>query len=434
MDFIIAGIILAILLLLLLYGIPVFASLGIASVAAIILTKGFNGLTVIPELYYEKMDNFVLIAIPLFILMGEILFHTGIGTDLYKMASRWTNKVPGGLAMGTVIASTVFGAMCGVSVAGAATIGAFAVPEMLKRGYDKSLATGSVAASGALALLIPPSIGFILYGAVADESVGKLFIGGIIPGIILSLCMMIYIFFVAITKPEKAPIPKEKITWSMRLQSLFRCWAAIFLIILVLGSIYFGIATPTESAAIGAAGAFFLAMFVYKTLNIKVFVEILLSTMRTTGMLLFIFINAMIFGYVLTRLQVPQALASLVADSHMAKWEVLTSIVILLIFLGMFLDGASVILIATPILLPVIEVLGYDKIWFGVILMITIEMAVITPPVGLNLYVIKSIAPENVSLKDIITGAIPFVFVEIAVLIFFILFPEIVLWLPYASR
>jgi len=434
MDFIIAGIILAILLLLLLYGIPVFASLGIASVAAIILTKGFNGLTVIPELYYEKMDNFVLIAIPLFILMGEILFHTGIGTDLYKMASRWTNKVPGGLAMGTVIASTVFGAMCGVSVAGAATIGAFAVPEMLKRGYDKSLATGSVAASGALALLIPPSIGFILYGAVADESVGKLFIGGIIPGIILSLCMMIYIFFVAITKPEKAPIPKEKITWSMRLQSLFRCWAAIFLIILVLGSIYFGIATPTESAAIGAAGAFFLAMFVYKTLNIRVFVEILLSTMRTTGMLLFIFINAMIFGYVLTRLQVPQALASLVADSHMAKWEVLTSIVILLIFLGMFLDGASVILIATPILLPVIEVLGYDKVWFGVILMITIEMAVITPPVGLNLYVIKSIAPENVSLKDIITGAIPFVFVEIAVLIFFILFPEIVLWLPYASR
>ncbi len=430
MDILIAIIILGFLLLLLLYGVPVFASLGISSVVAILLTKGFEGLTVIPEIYYEKMDNFVLVAIPLFILMGEILFHTGIGTDLYKMASRWTNRIPGGLAMGTVVASTVFGAMCGVSVAGAATIGAFAVPEMLRRGYDKSLATGSVAASGALALLIPPSIGFILYGAVADESVGRLFIAGILPGIILAICMMIYIFVVAITNPEKAPIPDEKITWKMRFESLFRCWAALFLIILVLGSIYFGIATPTESAAIGAAGAFFLAIFVYKSLNWKVFLDILLSTMKTTGMILFIFINAMLFGYILTRLQVPQQLASLVADAHMAKWAVLTSIIILLIFLGMFLDGASVILIATPILLPVIEVIGYDKLWFGVILMITIEMAVITPPVGLNLYVIKSIAPDNVALKDIILGALPFVFVEILVIIFFILFPEIVLWLP----
>ena len=430
MDIIIAIFILILLLLLLLYGIPVFASLGISSVVAIVVTRGFEGLTVIPELYYEKMDNFVLIAIPLFILMGEILFHTGIGSDLYKMASRWTNKIPGGLAMGTVVASTVFGAMCGVSVAGAATIGAFAVPEMLKRGYDKSLATGSVAASGALALLIPPSIGFILYGAVADESVGRLFIAGIVPGIILALCMMIYIFIVAIVKPDNAPIPKEKITWKMRLESLLRCWAALFLILLVLGSIYFGIATPTESAAIGAAGAFFLAIFIYKSLNWKVFLDILLSTMKTTGMILFIFINAMLFGYILTRLQVPQQLANLVAESHMAKWAVLSSIIILLIFLGMFLDGASVILIATPILLPVIEVIGYDKLWFGVILMITIEMAVITPPVGLNLYVIKSIAPDNVNLKDIIIGALPFVFVEILLIIFFIIFPEIVLWLP----
>jgi tripartite ATP-independent transporter DctM subunit len=377
MDIFVTFVILGLLILMLLYGIPVFASLGISSVVAIVMTKGVEGLTVIPEIYYEKMDNFVLIAIPLFILMGEILFHTGIGSDLYKMASRWTNRIPGGLAMGTVVASTVFGAMCGVSVAGAATIGAFAVPEMLRRGYDRSLATGSVAASGALALLIPPSIGFILYGAVADESVGRLFIAGILPGIVLAICMMIYIFVVAVVTPHKAPIPDEKITWKMRFESLFRCWAALFLIILVLGSIYFGIATPTESAAIGAAGAFFLAFFVYKSLNWKVFSDILLSTMKTTGMILFIFINAMLFGYILTRLQVPQHLASLVAEAHMAKWAVLTSVIILLIFLGMFLDGASVILIATPILLPVMEVIGYDKIWFGVILMITMTQTLL---------------------------------------------------------
>ncbi len=430
MDFVIAIVILALLIILLLYGIPVFASLGISSIVGIILLNGFSGLSVIPELYYEKMDNFVLIAIPLFILMGEILFHTGIGSDLYKMASRWTNKIPGGLAMGTVIASTVLGAMCGVSVAGAATIGAFAVPEMIKRGYDKSLATGSVAASGALALLIPPSIGFILYGAVADESVGRLFIAGIVPGIILALCMMIYIFIVAMLNPEKAPIPEEKITWKMRFETLLRCWPALFLIFLVLGSIYFGIATPTESAAIGAAGAFFLAIFIYKSMNLQVFLDIILSTMKTTGMILFIFINAMLFGYILTRLQIPQQLAMIVADAHMPKWAVLTSVVALLIFLGMFLDGASVILISTPILLPVISVIGFDKLWFGVMLMITIEMAVITPPVGLNLYVIKSIAPDEVSLQNIIMGALPFVVVEILVLIFFIIFPEIVVWLP----
>ncbi len=423
-------IVLLVFLAILFYGVPVFASLGIASAVGIIIMHGVGGLTVIPEIFYEKMDNFVLIAIPLYILMGEILFHTGIGSDLYQMASRWTNWLPGGLAMGTVVASAVFGAMCGVSVAGAATIGAFAIPEMLKRGYDKSLASGSVAAAGALALLIPPSIGFILYGAIADESVGKLFISGIVPGIILAIFMMIYIYIRVLLNPEIAPRPKEKITWKMRFQSLGRAWTALFLIILVLGSIYTGIATPTESAAIGAVGAYFLAIFVYRSMNWKVFWEILLATMKTSGMILLIFVNAMLFGYVLTRLQLPQQLAEFVANAHMSKYMVLTAIVALLIFLGMFIDGASVILISTPILLPTIQLFGYDKIWFGVIMMITIEMAVITPPVGLNLYVIKSIAPEEVTLKDIITGALPFVLVEIAALIVFVIFPKLALWLP----
>ncbi len=429
-NVVISVIVLVVFLAILFYGVPVFASLGIASVVGIIIMNGVGGLTVIPEIFYEKMDNFVLIAIPLYILMGEILFHTGIGSDLYQMASRWTNWLPGGLAMGTVVASAVFGAMCGVSVAGAATIGAFAIPEMLKRGYDKSLASGSVAAAGALALLIPPSIGFILYGAIADESVGKLFISGIVPGIILAIFMMIYIFILVLFKPEMAPRPKEKITWKMRFQSLGRAWTALFLIILVLGSIYTGIATPTESAAIGAVGAYFLAIFVYRSMNWKVFWEILLSTMKTSGMILLIFVNAMLFGYVLTRLQLPQQLAEYVANAHMSKYMVITAVVALLIFLGMFIDGASVILISTPILLPTIQIFGYDKIWFGVIMMITIEMAVITPPVGLNLYVIKSIAPEAVTLKDIISGALPFVLVEIASLIVFVIFPKLALWLP----
>ncbi len=390
---------------------------------------GISGLNAIPDIFIEKLDNFVLVAIPLYILMGEIVFRSGMGGELYTAANKFTRGIPGGLAVGTVVASAVFGAMCGVSVAGAATIGSAAIPEMLKRGYSKRLAAGSVAAAGALSLLIPPSIGFILYGAVADASVGALFTAGIVPGIILSAMMMLYIIAAAYINPNIAPktdksAPKDK------LKSLMKSWPAVILIITVLGSIYFGIATPTESAAIGSLGAFLISIFILKKMNIKLFIEILYASTKTTGMILLIFANAMLFGYLLTRLQIPQQMANYVANLHIAHSAILFAVTILLIFLGMFLDGASVILIATPILLPIITTLGYSKIWFGVIMMITVEMAVITPPVGLNLYVIKSVSPPSIQLSDIVSGALPFVFVELAAIFLFMLFPHIILWLP----
>ena len=426
----VAIMIIAVLLLLLFAGVPVFASLCLASVLGLYLLRGPEGLSSVPNIFYGKLSHFVLVAVPLFILMGEILFYTGIGEDLYNFGSKWLHRVPGGLAMGTVVASTIFGAMCGVSVAGAATIGSFAIPEMLKRGYDKRLASGCVAASGALALLIPPSIGFILYGIIADESIGKLFTGGIIPGLILASMMMAYIGLLVKSRPHLAPKIEKKIPFREKMEALFRAWTAIFLIFLVLGTIYLGIATPTESAAIGSAGAFFIALFVKRQLDLRTFFQILRSTMYTTGMILLIFASAMLFGFVLTLLQVPQRLATFVGELQVPGWIIMSAIMALLILMGMFLDGASVILIGTPILLPIVKALGFNGLWFGVVMMVTIEMAVITPPVGLNLYVIKGIAPKEVSLEDIIKGALPFVLVEILSLVIFIVFPGLVLWLP----
>jgi tripartite ATP-independent transporter DctM subunit len=379
---------------------------------------------------YDKLRSFVLVAVPLFILMGQVIFYSRMGGDLYILGSRWLNRLPGGLAMGSVAACTIFGAMCGVSIAGAATIGSFAIPEMLQRGYDKRLATGTVAAAGALALLIPPSVAFIIYGEIADESVGALFIGGIVPGVILALMMMTYIAIRVSLKPEIAPATKEIVTWKLRLTALGKIWPGLLLIFSVLGTIYLGIATPTQAAAAGFIVSLVIARFVYNSLNWRIFREIARSTMLTTGMILLIFVSAMFFGYVLTLLKFPQYIMQIIAESGWPAWLVLTAIMAWLIVLGCFVDAVSVLTISTPLLLPAVKMLGYSPLWFGIVMCITLEMAVITPPVGLNLYTIKGIAPPEVSLKDIIWGALPFVAVEIVCLALFVASPSLTLWLP----
>lgn len=414
---------------LLLSGMPVFAALGSASVVGIMFLQGPRGLGAIPGVMFDRLNSFTLVAVPLFILMGEIIFISGLGTDIFNAASSWMSKVRGGLAMASVVSSAVFGALCGVSVAGAATIGSFAIPEMLKHRYHKSLATGPVAAAGALALLIPPSLAFVLYGEVADESVGKLFIGGILPGVVLTIMMMLYIGIVCLVKPEMAPKLEDKVTWKMRFLSLKRVWAAMLLIFIVLGSIYAGIATPTESAAIGCIGGALMALY-RRQLSIKSFLDVLSKTMLTTGMILLIFSSALVFGYVLTLLQAPQMLIGLLESTQLPVWATLTLIMLILILMGMFMDVVSVIMIATPLLLPIVTSMGYNVLWFGIIVGITCEMAVITPPIGLNLYVVKGVAPEHISLGDIIRSSFPFVFVEAACLILFIVYPELCLWLP----
>lgn len=410
-------------------GMPVFGALGMASVIGILLLQGPRGLGAVPGVIYDRLAGFTLVAVPLFILMGEIIFVSGIGADIYVATSRWLNRMPGSLGMSSVAACAIFSALCGVSLAGAATIGSFAIPEMLKRGYDKSLATGCVAASGGLALLIPPSVALILYGVVGDESVGKLFIGGIIPGILLAALMMGYIFVLVNIRPHMAPRSEDQITWGMRFAALANIWPVLALIVLVLGSIYAGIATPTEAAAVGCIGAFVVGFF-RKRLNWTSLKSIFRSAMLTSGMIMLIFSAALLFGYTLTRLQVPQQLAQLVANAHLPNWAVLTLIFALLYLMGMFMDIVSVILISTPILLPIVIGMGYSSLWFGVVMAIACEIGTETPPVGLNLFVIKGVSPPSVRLIDIIRGSIPFAFVETCGLIICILFPGLILWLP----
>lgn len=416
-------------LIFLFMGMPVFGALGVSSVTGILLVQGVRGLGAVPGVIYDRLAVFPLVAVPLFILMGEIIFHSGIGSSIFTATNRWLNRLPGSMGMASVAACAIFSALCGVSVAGAATIGSFAIPEMLKRGYDKSLATGCVAASGGLALLIPPSVALILYGVVGDESVGKLFIAGIVPGIVLAVLMMSYIFVIGIVQPEKAPRSTEEVTWGMRFSALLKIWPVLLLIVLVLGSIYAGIATPTEAAAVGCIGALILAWF-NKKLDWQSFRTILQSTITTTTMIMLIFASALLFGYVLTRLQVPQELASFVGTLNMPNWVILICIFALIYVMGMFMDVVSVILIATPILLPIVLQMGYSSLWFGIVMAIACEIGTETPPVGLNLFVIKGVSPPSVSLMDIIRGAIPFALVETVGLIIFIVFPGLVLWLP----
>jgi tripartite ATP-independent transporter DctM subunit len=430
---IIAVIVIATLILLLFMGVPIFAALGLSGVVGIVILKGPDGLQAIPTVMFDKLNSFVLVAVPLFIMMGQVIFFSGMGKDLYTLGSRWLSRLPGGLAMGSVAACTIFGAMCGVSVAGAATIGSFAIPEMLKRGYDKRLATGSVAAAGALALLIPPSVGFIIYGEIADVSVGMLFIGGIVPGLLLAFMMCVYIGILASLRPEVAPPVKETVTWKLRWMSVGQVWPGLLLIFAVLGTIYLGIATPTQAAAIGLVVALGIAHFVYGSLNRRSFVTVARTTMLTTGMILIIFVCAMFFGYVLTLLKLPDHIMEFIGAAGWPSWLTLTVIMGMLIVLGCFVDAVSVITISAPLLLPTIELMGYSPLWFGIIMGVTLEMAVITPPVGLNLYTIKGIAPPEVSLNDVIVGAFPFVIVEIVGLALLVAFPSISLWLPTAT-
>jgi len=416
-------------LVLLFMGMPVFGALGASSVAGILMVQGVRGLGAVPGVIYDRLAVFPLVAVPLFILMGEIIFHSGIGSNIFTATNRWCNKLPGSMGMASVAACAIFSALCGVSVAGAATIGSFAIPEMLRRGYNKSLATGCVAASGGLALLIPPSVALILYGVVGDESVGKLFIAGIVPGVVLAGLMMGYIFIIGIFRPDLAPRGDEDVSWKMRFEALFQIWPALLLIILVLGSIYKGIATPTEAAAVGCVGALILAYFKRK-MNWQIFRSILRSTISTSTMIMLIFASALLFGYVLTRLQVPQELANYVATLEMPNWVILLCIFALIYIMGMFMDVVSVILISTPILLPIVLQMGYSSLWFGIVMAIACEIGTETPPVGLNLFVIKGVSPPSVTLMDVIRGAIPFALVETLGLIIFIVFPGLVLWLP----
>ena len=426
----VAPIVVVLLLFFIVAGVPIYLSLGVSGALGLLLTRGPNALAFAPTSFFGQLNGFEMIALPLFILMGHVLAKTPIGRDLFIAASRWLSWLPGGLAIASVGACTIFGAVSGVSIAGVAAVGGLAVPEMMDRGYSRSLAAGSVVTAGALAMLIPPSVPFIIYSAVTGESVAKLFIGGIVPGLILAVMLCTFILIRTLINPQEAPSTRDiQYTWRERFSSLQRIWHAVILILLVLGSIYTGIATPTEASAVGAAGAFLIAGLVYRILTLKTFFEILKESLRVSAAILIIMACAKIFGDFLNIVRVPQYLTDLLLGLDIPNVFILLAIMALLIILGMVIDAVSLIVVTTPILLPIIVGMGYDPLWYGIILVMNLEMAVVTPPVGLNLYTLRGVCPF-LKVEEIIRASAPFVAIQLMVLILFLIFPALSLWLP----
>ena len=412
------------IIFLLVIGMPVAFTLSVAGILGIIQFVDVSFLSQVPVIAYKTLDSYVLTSVPLYILMSQIMLTGRVGSGLYELGSKWMGHLPGGLGIATIFACAIFAAISGSSVATAVTIGAMAIPEMLKRGYDRKLVVGSVAAGGTLGILIPPSIPMILYGTITDESVGKLFMSGVVPGALLTVLFICYIVFASWDKPRE---PRS--SHAEKMKSLRENIWGLFLPVIIIGGIYTGIFTPTEAAAVGTVYALAITFFVYRSVTIQDMPAILRATIKTSCMIFSIMIGAMLFGYILTILQVPQALMRLVTEGDLNRWIVMLGINIMLLILGCVLETVSIILITLPMLYPIIKALGFDPIWFNVVLLINMELALITPPVGMNLFVIKGIS-EDSSIQDIIAGAAPFAAIMVFEILLLCFVPEIATWLP----
>ncbi|MGE4589126.1 MAG: TRAP transporter large permease [Acidaminococcaceae bacterium] len=413
------------LLALLAIGLPVAFSLGTAGIFGMFFFMGGDAaLSQIPILAYKALDDFVLTAVPLYVLMSQILLTGKVGNDLFELGNKWLRHLPGGMGIATLAACAIFAAITGSSVACAVTIGSMAIPEMLAHGYERTLVLGAVAAGGTLGILIPPSIPMILYGAITDQSVGQLFMSGVFPGILLTALFTMVMIYRSRNLPlaEVAPLNE-------RIAALKKSFWGLLLPIIVVGGIYTGAFTPTEAAAVGTIYSLFITFFVYKTLRISDMPDILEDTVKTTSMIFAIMIGATLFGFVLTILQVPQTVTEFVAGIEASRWIVFIAINILLLFLGCILESISIIFITLPILYPIILKLGFDPIWFNVIMLINLELALITPPVGMNLFVLQGISPDS-RMTQIVKGVVPFAAVMALEILLLCLFPGLATWLP----
>ena len=428
-DGVVVTLAVALLLVLIALRTPIFVALGVAGVAGLLGMGGFAAVDLVPLALVAQLQEYALVAAPLYILLGEALAVSGLGRDLFGAAHRWFNRVPGGLGASAVGSSTLFGAMSGVSISSVAVIGRMAVPEMLERGYKPAFASGTVAASGALAMLIPPSLMFILYSSVTGESVADLFAGGLLPGLLLAAMMITYVVVRAKLAPDNAPVDPDRFTWRERFVALGRISPALLLILLVLGSIYTGIATPTEAAAVGALAAFVVTGAIYRKLGGANLKRIFVSTAQVTAAILAIVGAAFVFTQMLVLARVPDAFTAFIVGLDVPPTVIMIGIMLVLVMLGCLVDAASLLLVVTPILVPAISELGYDPLWFGVLLVVNLEIAVITPPVGLNLYTMKSVVPE-LDLADIFRGIAPYVAIEGLLLVMMIVFPQLATFLP----
>lgn len=418
-------VILGVMFALLLASLPVAFSLGSLGLG-MLLGGGFSPLMA-PQAILSTLDGFILLAVPLFLLMSNILLYGGCGRDLYAAVQAWVGHWPGGLAIATIISCGIFAAISGVSVATAATIGVVAIPEMIERGYNKKFVYGLLAAGGTLGILIPPSLPMIVYGFITEESVISLFLAGIGPGLFLIALFIIYSIIYA--HLFGGYTPSEKAPWDIRIKTSIKVAPTIALAALILGGIYTGIFTPTEAAAVGFSLAIILTVVLMRSLSFKDFKRAVFEAMITTAAILIIIAGAKIFGKAITLYRIPQDISSLIQTYVDSKMLFVIVVCLVLVTMGLVFETLSMVLIMVPVLLPAAMSMGIDPIWFGIFMVVMVECALITPPVGLNLYVIQSVSGAR--LGDVAKGVLPFLYLMIFTVAVMYVWTDLVMYIPF---
>ena len=415
------------MLVLLMIGLPVAFSMGITGIMGIWMIGGWDSVMgILGTSPFRSAAHYTLTTVPLFILMAEFVTNANITRDVFQIAYRWFGHLPGGLAVATVFADAGFGAMCGSSTAAAASMAKVVIPEMKRLHYKDELSAGVVAVAGTLAVLIPPSVPMIIYGTATETSVGKLLMAGIIPGIIATLILAGTVMLWATL--DKTLCPKiEPFTWKERFESIHAILPVVVLFVLVIGSIYSGFATPTESAAVGATGAMIIGLGM-RRLHLDGIYNSITSTIKSTGTIFIIIICATVFGYYLTMSQIPQAVVGLISALDVNRWVIMALLIVLYLALGCIMDQIAILLLTLPIVFPLVEALGFDAIWFGVISIVLVEIGLATPPVGLNVFIVSSVG--DIPLAKAFRGSMILLVACFLSLLIFLAFPEIVLYVP----
>lgn len=423
----------AAMLALMLLGVPIGVAMGAVGFIGYAWVMGWSSaLNMLSLAPYSAVASYVLTVVPLFVLMGHIANETGLGREIYATAQLWLRHRRGGLAMSTVAACAGFAAISGSSVATAATMTSVALPQMRKFGYDPKLATGSVAAGGSLGVLIPPSVIFLIYGFLTEQSIGKLFLAGILPGILLTLLFIATIAIVTWRDPRQAPQTQARATLAERVLSLREVWAVAALFTLVIGGMYGGAFTATEAAGIGALGALLVGLLRRRLTWAKLW-RALASTIETVAIVTAILIGAVVLGNFLAITQLPMMLAQTLADSGLSATGIMLMIIVAYLVMGAFMDELAMILLTVPILFPVVQAIGYDPIWFGVIIVVVCQAGMIAPPVGINVFVISGMV-KDVPMQDIYRGILPFLAAMFVLLGILMLIPDIALYLPRTMK
>jgi tripartite ATP-independent transporter DctM subunit len=413
---------------LLFLGLPLAFALAVVGFVAFALASGINAASAMAaQIAWDTLSSYSLSVLPLFVLMGNLINHSGLSRELYNASNAFVGHLRGGLAIATILASGGFAAVSGSSIATAATISTVALPAMRRYGYSQALSAGSVAAGGTLGILIPPSIIMVIYGSLTETNIGHLFIAGIIPGLLAVLLYIAAIAIVTAINPSAAPAG-PRLLWPERLKALRQVWLVLLLFLVVIGGIYLGVFTPTEAAGIGASGAFFIALL-RRTMSFSEFARILFDSARTSALLMAVLVGALIFTNFINVSGASSLIVNAIEGADMPPLLVITLILLLYLVLGCVFDALSMILLTVPIFFPLVIGLGYDPVWFGIIIVVVVELGLITPPIGVNLFVIQTV-DRDIPISAIYRGVLPFILVDILRLAILVLFPAIILFLP----